>query len=96
MESRKKEDKDAIKSNDKITLDLDLEEVETVLSETLANLKIKYIEDGRKEGKELGIKEGILGEKLETAKRLLAKNFSLDIIQKATNLTIYQIKSCVE
>ena len=49
--------------------------------------------EGRREGKIKGKIEGILEEKVETAKRLLSENYSLDIIQTATNLTLDQIKS---
>ena len=40
--------------------------------------------------------EAIMGEKFETARRLLAKNYSLDIVQDVTQLTLDQIKSCVK
>ena len=48
--------------------------------------------EGLKEGKKEGKREGVNEEKIETAKRLLAKNAPLEIIQDATELTLDQIK----
>ena len=52
--------------------------------------------EGRREGILEGRREEILEEKVETAKRLLSENYSLNIIQTATNLTLDQIKSFAE
>ena len=43
-----------------------------------------------------GEKIGITKEKFETAKRLLNDNYSLDQVQMITQLTLEQIKSCLD
>ena len=48
--------------------------------------------EARNEGLKEGKREGVNEEKIETAKRLLAKNAPLEIIQDATELTLDQIK----
>lgn len=55
--------------------------------------------EARNEGILEGKREGVNEEKIETAKRLLAANISLDIVQRATELTLDQIskiKFCAE
>ncbi len=65
-------------------------------------IKEDYLEEGRelgvKEGHELGIKEGQNQNKLETAKKLLEMNMSLDDIVNVTGLkkkNVIEIKSCM-
>ena len=65
-------------------------------------IKEDYLEEGRelgvKEGHKLGIKEGQNQNKLETAKKLLEMNMSLDDIVNVTGLkkkNVVEIKSCM-
>lgn len=65
-------------------------------------IKEDYLEEGRelgvKEGHMLGIKEGQNQNKLETAKKLLEMNMSLDDIVNVTGLNkknVIEIKSCM-
>ena len=45
-----------------------------------------------KQGIEKGLEKGIEKEKIQTAKRMLRENISLEIIVKITGLSINQIK----
>ena len=99
---------DAIAKDDTITLDLDLEEVETVLGETLDNLKKHYKEEGikegkaegLKEGKEEGIKEGIKEGKEEERKqniqKLYSNGFSIQQICNGLGLEKELVASCIK
>ena len=65
----------------------------------LAQLREKAIRDeaanlkcATNRGIEQGIKQGIAKNKIETAKKMLAKNISIDIIMEVTELTIEEIE----
>ena len=55
----------------------------------MCELSERLFNEGRSEGK----KAGLASEKLATAKRLLAMNFSLQDIAKATELPIEEIEA---
>ncbi len=48
--------------------------------------------EGMEKGEEQGIKQGILAGKLETAKKMLAMNASVEFIHEATGLAIESIQ----
>jgi predicted transposase/invertase (TIGR01784 family) len=62
-------------------------------------LKMPYLasweKSAKREGKREGKKEGIKEEKLETAKRMLLNNFSVEQVITATGLTEKEIKELV-
>lgn len=55
-------------------------------------VKYNEIEDAKKEGKSLGITEGIKKRNIEIAKNMLNMKMSIDDISKATGLTIAEIQ----
>jgi predicted transposase/invertase (TIGR01784 family) len=64
------------------------------LMQTLAQqLKREGIKEGIKEGKREGIREGIKEEKLETAKRMLMDDISIETVIKYTGLTEKEVKA---
>ena len=65
----------------------------------IAELKEKYIRDeqasleyAKEEGMKVGIEEGRNERNLEVAKNLLKQNIAIDIISKATGLTLEEIE----
>ncbi len=52
-------------------------------------MKIKYKEEGRKEGLQEGIEKG----KIEIAKNLLKLGLEIEVIKKSTGLSEQEIKS---
>ena len=78
-----------ITKDDKITLDLDLEEVDTVLRETLDNIGKKCKNEGLNEGIKEGIKVGVKNVAVE----MIKEGFSLDMIAKMTKMPVSEIKS---
>ena len=59
-------------------------------------LKNEAIKEGRLEGIKEGIKEGIEKNTLETAKKMLDDNLSIDMVSKYTGLTKEEINSLKE
>lgn len=55
-------------------------------------VKYNEIEDAKKEGKSLGITEGIKKRNIEIAKNMLNMKMSIEDISKATGLTIAEIQ----
>ena len=50
-------------------------------------------EDGLRQGIEQGIEQGAYENKLETARKLIARGYSLEEIADVSGLTIYQVQS---
>ena len=53
----------------------------------------KEMEKGMKKGIEKGMKKGMEKEKINTAKNMLEKNLTLELISEITGLSVEQIKS---
>ena len=58
----------------------------------LKSARRKGIEEGIQQGIQQGIEKGIEKQKIETAKKMLAKNISIDIIMEVTELTKEEIE----
>jgi predicted transposase/invertase (TIGR01784 family) len=55
-------------------------------------LKNPWVEEGIKKGKEIGLQEGKLEAKIETAKKLIQKGIDIKIIMEATGLSKKELK----
>ena len=68
----------------------------TMLVETLHEILIKREQKGIKEGVKEGVKKGKYEGKLETAKKLLAKGYSVDFVAEVTELPVQEIEKLKE
>ena len=66
-----------------------------MLIESIKKEKKELYEKGIEEGVEKGIEKGVEKEKIENAKRMLAKNFTIELISEITGLSIKQLKSLI-
>ena len=76
--------KDVICDNDNLTVDLDLEEVHSVLSETIAKIRDQDREDGRK--------DGIKKERSNIISKLLQKGMTPETLSEYLDIPLSEIK----